>query len=125
MNYGMLASKSCLLTNIVNQLHEPYKKNNIADRLSRHLTKGTPKEALKAYLIQVKKWRSDQPSTISMTVMWSNRMVINLKHLARYGMVLKALLQKNVKKKLSCNRSHSAYTQPPSGQHLFRNSFFQ
>ena len=35
MNYGILASRSCLLTDIV-------------DRLSRHLAKGTPKDALKA-----------------------------------------------------------------------------
>lgn len=48
MNYGILASGSCLLTDIV-------------DRLSRHLAKGTPKDALKAYLIQVKKWCPDQP----------------------------------------------------------------
>lgn len=61
MNYGMLASGSCLLTDIVDQLHEPSKKINIVDRLSRHLAKGTPREALKAYLTQVKKWCPDQP----------------------------------------------------------------
>ena len=61
MNYGMLASGSCLLTDIVDQLHEPSRKINIVDRLSRHLAKGTPREALKAYLTQVKKWCPDQP----------------------------------------------------------------
>lgn len=61
MNYGMLASGSCLLTDIVDQLHEPSRKINIVDRLSRHLAKGTPKDALKAYLAQVKKWCPDQP----------------------------------------------------------------
>lgn len=61
MNYGILASRSCLLTDIVDQLHEPSRKINIVDRLSRHLAKGTPKDALKAYLSQVKKWCPDQP----------------------------------------------------------------
>ncbi|MEF9918976.1 MAG: hypothetical protein RR790_06905 [Eubacterium sp.] len=40
MIYGMLASKSCLLTDIVDQLHEPSKKINGVDRLSKHLAKG-------------------------------------------------------------------------------------
>ena len=61
MNYGILASGSCLLTDIVDQLHEPSKKINIVDRLFRHLSKGIPKDALKAYLAQVKKWCPDQP----------------------------------------------------------------
>lgn len=61
MTYGMLASGSCLLTDIVDQLHEPSRKINIVDRLSRHLAKGTTKDALKAYLKQVRKWCPDQP----------------------------------------------------------------
>lgn len=61
MNYGILASRSCLLTDIVDQLHEPARKINIVDRLSRHLAKGTPKDALISYLTQVKKWCPDQP----------------------------------------------------------------
>jgi len=61
MNYGILASGSCLLTDIVDQLHEPSRKINIVDRLSRHLAKGTSKDALKAYLTQMKKWCTDQP----------------------------------------------------------------
>ena len=61
MNYGILASGSCLLTDIVDQLHEPSRKINIVDRLSRHLAKGTPKDTLKAYLTQVKKWCPEQP----------------------------------------------------------------
>ena len=61
MNYGILASGSCLLTDIVDQLHEPSRKINIVDRLSRHLAKDTPKDALKAYLTQVKKWCPEQP----------------------------------------------------------------
>ena len=61
MVYGILASRSCLLTDIVDQLHEPSRKINIVDRLSRHLSKGVPKDALKAYLTQVKKWCPVQP----------------------------------------------------------------
>lgn len=61
MNYGILASNSCLLTDIVDQLHEPSKKINIVDRLSRHLAKGIPKDALKSYLLQVKKWCPSHP----------------------------------------------------------------
>ena len=56
MNYGILASNSCLLTDIVDQLHEHSKKINSVDRLSRHLSKGTPKDALRAYLTHIKKW---------------------------------------------------------------------
>lgn len=61
MNYGILSSKSCLLTDIVDQLHEPSRKINIVDRLSRHLAKGIPKDTLNSYLIQVRKWCPDQP----------------------------------------------------------------
>ena len=61
MNYGILASGSCLLTDISDQLHEPSRKINIVDRLSRHLAKGIPKDALKAYLAQVRKWCPDHP----------------------------------------------------------------
>lgn len=61
MNYGILASGSCLLTDIVDQLHEPSRKINIVDRLSRHLAKGTPKDALRAYLSQAKKWCPAHP----------------------------------------------------------------
>lgn len=68
MNYGILASNSCLLTDIVDQLHEPSKKLNSVDRLSRHLSKGTPKDALHAYLTCLKKWCPATLSFISMTV---------------------------------------------------------
>ena len=43
MNYGMLASNSCLLTDIVAPLHELSKKLNSVDHLSRHLSKSTPR----------------------------------------------------------------------------------
>lgn len=61
MVYGMLASNSCLLTDIADRLLEPSKKINTVDRLSRHLAKGTPQKALISYLNQVKKWCPDQP----------------------------------------------------------------
>ena len=48
MVYGMLASKSCLLTDIVDQLHEDTKKVNSVERLTRHLNKGIPSFALKS-----------------------------------------------------------------------------
>lgn len=61
MTYGMLAGSSCLLTDIVDQLHEPSRKINSVDRLSRHLSEGIPKDALKSYLLQVKKWCPEKP----------------------------------------------------------------
>ena len=61
ITYGILASKSCLLTDIADQLHELSKKINIVDRLSRHLEKGTPASAAASYLQQVKKWVPDEP----------------------------------------------------------------
>ena len=69
MNYGILASGSYLLTDIVDQLHEPSRKINIVDRLSRHLSKGIPEDALKAYLAQVKNGALTSRSSISMTAM--------------------------------------------------------
>lgn len=61
MNYGILASGSCLLTDIADQLHEPSKKINTVDRLSRHLSKGIPPRALQAYLTHVKQYCPSQP----------------------------------------------------------------
>ncbi len=59
--YGMLASGSCLLTDVADQLHEDSKKINSVERLSRHLNKGVPKEALRSYLHIVRKWVADEP----------------------------------------------------------------
>jgi len=56
ITYGMLASKSCLLTDIVDQLHESSKKINIVDRLSKHLERGTPAKAAVSYGQLIKKW---------------------------------------------------------------------
>ena len=61
MTYGMLAAGSCLLTDIVDQLHENSKKVNSVERLTRHLNKGTPDHALHNYLAQVRSWVPDQP----------------------------------------------------------------
>ena len=61
ITYGMLASGSCLLTDVVDQLHESSQKINIVDRLSRHLEKGTPAKAAVSYLRMVKKWVPNHP----------------------------------------------------------------
>lgn len=61
ITYGMLAAKSCLLTDVVDQLHESSKKINIVDRLSRHLEKGTFPEANASYLQDVKKLVPSEP----------------------------------------------------------------
>ena len=57
----MLASGSCLLTDVVDQLHESSKKINIVDRLSRHLDNGTPASAAASYLHEIKKWVPSEP----------------------------------------------------------------
>lgn len=61
MTYGMLAAGSCLLTDVVDQLHEPSKKINSVERLTRHLNKGTPAKALNSYLSVVRKWVPKEP----------------------------------------------------------------
>ena len=61
ITYGMLASGSCLLTDVADQLHESSKKINIVDRLSRHLEKGTPASIVIPYLQHVKKWVPAEP----------------------------------------------------------------
>ena len=57
----MLASKSCMLTDIVEQLHENTKKINSVERLSRHLEKGISQKATVSYLQTIKKWVPDEP----------------------------------------------------------------
>ncbi|MCJ7834134.1 hypothetical protein MUB23_01820 [Cuneatibacter sp. NSJ-177] len=59
--YGMLASGSCLLTDVVDQLHEPSNKINVVDPLSRYLKKGTPNQIVASYLREVKKWVPKDP----------------------------------------------------------------
>ena len=61
MTYGMLASGSCLLTDVVDQLHEDSKKVNSVERLTRHLNKGIPNAALSSYLHTIRKWVLNEP----------------------------------------------------------------
>ena len=62
MVYGLLASGSCLLSRVAHELHEDTKKSNIVDRLSRHLSAGTPIEAQVEYLRFVKKLVPKEPT---------------------------------------------------------------
>lgn len=55
MEYGILSSKSCLLTDISDQFHETVLKANTVKRLSNHLSAGTPVAAAASYLHTVKK----------------------------------------------------------------------
>lgn len=61
MTYGMLVSKSCLLTSIVDQLHERTKKVNAVERLGRHLSEGIPETARDEYHKIVREWVPKQP----------------------------------------------------------------
>lgn len=61
MTYGILASKSCLLTDIVDHLHEKTKKINAVERLTKHLDKDVPKPALKSYLSLVRSMTPSEP----------------------------------------------------------------
>lgn len=61
ITYGMLASGSCLLTDVVDRLHEDSKKVNSVERLTRHLGKGIPAKALRSYLATIRKWIPDEP----------------------------------------------------------------
>lgn len=61
MTYGMLASGSCLLTDIVDQLHEDTKKVNSVERLTRHLNKGILNNAQQSYLSLIRKWTPKNP----------------------------------------------------------------
>jgi len=61
ITYGILASGSCLLTDVADQLHESSKKINTVDRLSKHLDKGSPAKAAVSYLQTIKKWVPKEP----------------------------------------------------------------
>ena len=50
MTYGIVASNSCLLTQISQLLQENTKKRYTVDRLSDHLANGIPQNALADYL---------------------------------------------------------------------------
>lgn len=61
MTYGMLAGKSCLLTSIVDQLHERTKKVNAVERLGRHLSEGVSEVARDEYQKIIREWMPEQP----------------------------------------------------------------
>ena len=61
MTYGILASKSCLLTDISDQLHENSKKVNTVERLTRHLNKGVPPAAPQSYLSMIHSMAPSDP----------------------------------------------------------------
>lgn len=61
MTYGMLASNSCLLSDIADTLHEDIKKKNTIERLSNHLANGTPDILLVNYLDFTKRWVPNEP----------------------------------------------------------------
>lgn len=61
MLYGTLAARSCLLTDIVDQLHEKSKKVNSVERLTRHLNRGIPVNAQQSYLAFVRTMVSKNP----------------------------------------------------------------
>ena len=70
MTYGMLAAGSCLLTDIVDQLHEDSKKVNSVERLTRHLNKGIPQKALSYILLPCGNGSLLTLSSTSMTATW-------------------------------------------------------
>ena len=61
MTYGIVASQSCLLTQIAQRLQEDTKKIYTVDRLSDHLAKGLPSDALKEYLHCVRRMAPKEP----------------------------------------------------------------
>jgi hypothetical protein len=61
MIYGMLAAKTCLLTSIVDQLHERTRKVNAVERLGRHLCDGIPEEARDEYHKIIQEWVPENP----------------------------------------------------------------
>lgn len=61
LTYGMLASRSCLLSDVADALHETAKKKNTIERLSLHLADGTPRLLLLNYLKHIKKWIPADP----------------------------------------------------------------
>ena len=61
MVYGILTSRSCLLTDIFDQLHETVRKVDAVKRLSNHLSDGTPASAASSYLYTVKRLVPSEP----------------------------------------------------------------
>lgn len=61
MTYGLLASSSCLLTDISDSLHEPIKKVNSVERLSNHLARGVPDSSFDSYINLISNWIPSSP----------------------------------------------------------------
>jgi hypothetical protein len=61
MSYGMLASSSCLLSDIAHMLKESIKKKNTIERLALNLSKGTPDLLLSNYLNYITRWIPNEP----------------------------------------------------------------
>ena len=61
MLYGVVASQSCLLTQISQRLQEDIKKRYTVDRLSDHLSKGVPEESQEDYLRFVRSMTPCEP----------------------------------------------------------------
>ena len=61
MTYGILASESCLLTDITDSLLKPAKKINVVDRLSSHLERGVSNVSWNNYRNLVKRWVPSEP----------------------------------------------------------------
>jgi Transposase DDE domain. len=61
MTYGILASGSCLLTDISDSLYETSKKVNTVERLSLHLKNGISPIAEHSYRSLIRKWIPENP----------------------------------------------------------------
>ena len=98
MVYGILASRSCLLTDISDQLHETVRKVNTVKRLSNHLSEGTPASVAASYLRTVKRLVPSEP-VILLDKSDVVKMENSLKLLALSAMVRKARRRKMFIKK--------------------------
>ena len=90
MIYGILASGSCHLTDIVDQLHEKTQKVNSVERLTKHLNKGVPSDQLLSYLKYI---RTLAPK-IPVIHIDDSRMAISSKASVMFGMAPKVLILK-------------------------------
>ncbi len=104
MTYGMLSSGSCLLTDIVDQLHESSRKVNSVERLTRHLNRGIPAKTLKSYLSTIRKWVPSEPVIHIDDSDVINRMVISLRLLGLSEMLPEVRLPKMSMKKAIMKR---------------------
>ena len=101
MVYGILASRSCLLTDISDQLHETVHKVNTVKRLSNHLSEGTPASAASSYLHTVKRLVPSEPVVLIDESDIVKQMENSLILLVSFAMVLKAHRRKVFIKKVT------------------------